>query len=126
MSSSPAITVDDVLSREKFLLFTMKLTAEELEQLSLCRRGILGAMGIGGLFGVFGGKMAIGPAPASLLLKSSVIGGKPRKNCLCFINVVVASVLTGLIIGAGVSVQQSFSYLKSKPTNLSKELTSYS
>lgn len=78
MSSSTAITVDDVLSREKFRLFTMKLTSEELEQLSLCRRGILGAMGLGGLFGVFGGKMAIGPTPASFLLKSSVIGGNLR------------------------------------------------
>ena len=73
-----ACTVDDVLSREKFRLFTMKLTAEELEQLSLCRRGILGAIGLGGLFGLFGGKIAIGPAPASTLLKCSVIGGKLR------------------------------------------------
>ena len=125
--SSPALTVDDVLSREKFRLFTMKLTSEELEQLSHCRRGILGATGLGGLFGVFGGKMAIGPAPASIHLKSAVIGGKPRRFSHLFtLFLSVASVLTGLIIGAGVSVQQSFNYLKSKPTNLSKELNTFS
>ena len=70
-----ALTVDEVLSREKFRLFTMKLTSEELEQISTCRRGILGAVGLGSLFGLFGGKMALGPAPTSILLKSSLLAG---------------------------------------------------
>ena len=69
------ISVDDVLSREKFQLFTMKLTAEELEQISLCRKGILGASSLGAIFGVFGGKVALGPIPSSFLLKSIVMGG---------------------------------------------------
>lgn len=73
---SAQISVDDVLSKSKFDIFTMKLTREELDQISTCRRGILGAIGLGGLFGLFGGKMAIGPSPASFLLKSSVTGGK--------------------------------------------------
>jgi hypothetical protein len=70
-----AISVDDVLSREKFQLFTMNLTAEELDQISLCRRGILGATSLGAIFGVFGGKVALGPTPSSILLKSVVMGG---------------------------------------------------
>jgi hypothetical protein len=70
-----AISVDDVLSREKFQLFTMNLTAEELDQISLCRRGILCATSLGAIFGVFGGKVALGPAPSSILLKSVVVGG---------------------------------------------------
>jgi hypothetical protein len=35
-------------------------------------------------------------------------------------------VVTGVIVGAGVSVQQSYNYLKSKPTNLAKELLNFS
>lgn len=72
------ISVDDVLSREKFELFTMNLNSEELEQISLCRRGILGASSLGAIFGVFGGKVALGPTPSSFLLKSIVIGGMKR------------------------------------------------
>jgi hypothetical protein len=39
---------------------------------------------------------------------------------------VLASVATGVIVGAGISVQQSFNYLKSQPTNLAKELQKFS
>lgn len=121
-----SISVDDVLSREKFQLFTMNLTSEELEQISFCRRGILGASSLGAIFGVFGGKVALGPTPSSFLLKSIVIGGNILR-CLClFISLYLASVVTGAIVGAGVSVQQSFNYLKSKPTNLAKELQNFS
>lgn len=66
----------EVLSREKFQLFTMNLSSEELEQISLCRKGILGASALGAILGSFGGKVALGPTPSSLLLKSIVIGGK--------------------------------------------------
>lgn len=75
ISSTLMTTVDEVLSKEKFRLFTMKLSSEELDQISTCRQGILTATGLGGLFGLFGGKVALGPAPASFLLKSSVICG---------------------------------------------------
>lgn len=71
-----SVSVDDVLSREKLKLFTMNLTSDELEQISLCRRGILGCSGLGAIFGVFGGKIALGSAPASILLKSIVMVGK--------------------------------------------------
>lgn len=75
-----SISVDDVLSREKFQLFTMKLTIEELEQILHCRRGILGASSLGAIFGVFGGKVALGPIPSSFLFKSIVMGGKKREK----------------------------------------------
>ena len=74
MASS--VSVDEVLSRAKFQLFTMNLTSEELKQISLCRRGILGASSLGAIFGVFGGKVALSSSPSSLLLKSIVMGGK--------------------------------------------------
>lgn len=74
------ITVDELLTKEKFRLFTMNLTSEELEQISKCRRGIFGASSLGAVFGVFGGRIALGPTPASFLLKSIVIGGINTNN----------------------------------------------
>ena len=71
------ISVDEVLSKAKFELFSMDLSAEELEQISVCRKGILGASSLGAILGVLGGKVALGPTPTSFLLKSVVIGGTP-------------------------------------------------
>lgn len=71
-----SITVDEILSKEKLRIFTIDLSKEELEQISLCRNGILGASGLGAIFGLFCGKIALGPTPSSTLLKSSIFGGK--------------------------------------------------
>ena len=75
-----SVSVDTVLSAEKFRLITMDLTEEELNQISMCRRGILGASGIGAVFGLFGGKIALGPVPSTILVKSVVLGGKIHLN----------------------------------------------
>ena len=69
-------SVDQILAQEKYKLFTMDLTAEELGQIKLCRNGILSACGLGALFGIYGGKFALGSTPASRLTKSLITGGK--------------------------------------------------
>lgn len=122
------MSVDEFLSKEKLRVFKINLTGEELEQISLCRRGIIGASGIGAIFGFFGGRIALGPVPSSILLKSVVITGNIDHFILyniCNLHY-LASFLTGIIVGAGVSIQQSYNYLKSKPTNLATELQNFS
>lgn len=79
------ISVDEILAKEKLRLFSMSLTAEELEQISNCRKGIIGSSGLGALFGLYGGRVALGPTPSSFLLKSIVIGGK-KYNLIIFFN----------------------------------------
>lgn len=120
-----SVSIDDYLSQEKFRIFTMPLSQEELDQIKDCRHGIIGASSLGTLFGVFCGKIALGPAPASIFLKSLVIGGIQILRILLFLTI-IASALTGAIVGAGLSVQQSYSFLKSKPTNLAQELKKFS
>lgn len=100
----------------------MPLSAEELEQIADCRKGIIAAIAIGSVFGLFGGRMALGPKPANLFIKSLVIGCKPAKR-LDFL--ILACVTAGALVGSGVALQQSFQYLKSKPTKLSQELRNY-
>lgn len=75
------MSVDEFLNKEKFQLFRINLTSEELDQISLCRRGILGASGIGAIFGFFGGRIALGPVPSSIIIKSVVITGILKKKC---------------------------------------------
>lgn len=80
LQQAKSVSVEEILSKEKFRIFSMNLTAEELEKISNCRRGIIGASGLGGLFGFFGGRVALGSAPSSFLLKSIVIGGKNKER----------------------------------------------
>lgn len=68
--------MSELLIEEKRRIFTIPLSAEELEQISDCRKGICAAIAVGSTFGLFGGRMALGPKPANLLIKSLVIGCK--------------------------------------------------
>lgn len=65
-----------LLSAEKWRIFTMRLSDEEIEQISLCRKGILVAVTLGSAFGLFCGRMAAGPGKANFLVKGAVLGSK--------------------------------------------------
>lgn len=62
------------LRNEKYRIFTMDLTNEELSHIETCRNGILGASAAGTLFGILCGKIALGSSMfAPILVKPLLI-----------------------------------------------------
>ena len=103
----------------------MPLTDAELAQISTCRQGISGAVVAGSVFGVFCGRMALGPGSANFLVKALVIGSKLVKCIIQFLINFSASTIAGALVGSGLALQQSFNYLKAQPTHLAEELKKY-